>query len=788
MLDVNGNIQSRDAFIIYSPEAGSLRGELYHASTFLGLRTITADPIKILTDNTQRAEFTADGIFNVNAKTNLLDTATALVMSDADSSNRVETTGRVKRLLGAFSASNGVVKVGNDFQLGGTLTGNTAIALNNLDLNLSGTGRLLVDTGRIVVGVQVDPLYPLSVKKVYDNITEANFLSTVAKYPLYADKDVRFTQDSMSMWGVPGDNAGLSILRYKAQSILNLQNNVNRFTAHHSVLALEKYPGFGDTTIFQGRVSPLTGITAPTGFAGIISMSQGGLTSTNPNLAKGWFSAIAAEYQLGGGSFNKLENAIWLHAGILGNTPAAGSIDNGYGLYINGFSSVVTNKYSIYQQGSLDTNYFAGKIRFAGLAGTGTRIPTLSSTGVAGALTNGTDGQVLTLVGGSPAWATAGGSGIVLAAGSVPYGTGTGVTEDNSNFYFDPTNKRLGIAAGTSPVARLHINTDALGGTTTGTSLNSSGIFLSSTTAATNGAQQMSPAIVMRGNGYGTTGAASQTVDWKMQVLPIQGTTPSAQLVFSPSINGATYTSPINFTSGGMINAGTLVTTGAIVSGAASFMGWQGRSTMYSPTNGNIRITNQAGTDFGLLIFGDATSSFPALQRSGTGLIARLGDNSADAPFAASGLTLSGLTGTGTRLSTTSSTGVSGIITNGSDGQVMTMVSGSPTWSAPANLTGGPVKVGMHIVNDADYTIGANDYVILYSSITTARTLTLPSAASNTNRMLIIKHSGDGPTAITLSTSIRESPTVTSTTIPQGFSYGLVSDGTDWWIIWVSNG
>jgi lysophospholipase L1-like esterase len=269
-----------------------------------------------------------------------------------------------------------------------------------------------------------------------------------------------------------------------------------------------------------------------------------------------------------------------------------------------------------------------------------------------------------------------------LTTGSVPFiGAGGALSEDNANHFWDNSNKRQSIGAGTSPSARLHINSDALGGTTTGTSLNSSGIFLSSTTAATNGAQQMSPAIVMRGNGYGTTGSASQTVDWKMQVLPIQGTTPSAQLVFSPSINGATYTSPINFTSGGMINAGTLVTTGAIVTGSASFLGWQGRSTMYSPANGNIRLTNQAGTDFGLLIFGDATSSFPALQRSGSGLILRLGDNSADAPLTASGLTLSGLTGTGTRLSTTSSTGVSGAITNGSDGQVMTMVSGSPAWT-----------------------------------------------------------------------------------------------------------
>lgn len=55
------------------------------------------------------------------------------------------------------------------------------------------------------------------------------------------------------------------------------------------------------------------------------------------------------------------------------------------------------------------------------------------------------------------------------------------------------------------------------------------------------------------------------------------------------------------------------------------------------------------------------------------------------------GLTITGLSGTGTRLSSTSSAGISGAIANGIDGQVMTMVSGSPTWAdAPTSGTYNP--------------------------------------------------------------------------------------------------
>jgi hypothetical protein len=128
------------------------------------------------------------------------------------------------------------------------------------------------------------------------------------------------------------------------------------------------------------------------------------------------------------------------------------------------------------------------------------------------------------------------------------------------------------------------------------------------------------------------------------------------------------------------------------------------------------------------------------------------------------------LAGTGTRTVTTSSTG--------------DLTAGATI----GDLTGGAIKTNIHVVNDADYTVASTDYFIIYSNITTARTLTLPAASSNTNRMLIIKHGGSGSTAITLSTAIRENASTTTSSISQNFSYGIISDGTDWWIAWITNG
>lgn len=91
--------------------------------------------------------------------------------------------------------------------------------------------------------------------------------------------------------------------------------------------------------------------------------------------------------------------------------------------------------------------------------------------------------------------------------------------------------------------------------------------------------------------------------------------------------------------------AGNILAAGNISAGATRSYNWSGRSSVTSPADGNVLMTNAAVTSFNLLQFGGATSSFPALKRSTTALQARLADDSADAPFSAASYTAAGVTG-----------------------------------------------------------------------------------------------------------------------------------------------
>ena len=85
-----------------------------------------------------------------------------------------------------------------------------------------------------------------------------------------------------------------------------------------------------------------------------------------------------------------------------------------------------------------------------------------------------------------------------------------------------------------------------------------------------------------------------------------------------------------------------LITAGTYFEVAAAYgFYWTGSTTILAPSNGVLRITDNAGTDFNRLQFGGTTSSFPSIKRSTTKLQARLADDSAyatfDGKFAASG-------------------------------------------------------------------------------------------------------------------------------------------------------
>lgn len=94
----------------------------------------------------------------------------------------------------------------------------------------------------------------------------------------------------------------------------------------------------------------------------------------------------------------------------------------------------------------------------------------------------------------------------------------TGGTSPVQRAVFDE-NGRLGITTPT-PASKIHVLTNSLGTTQS----DSSGILLENSTAAANGAQQISPPLTFSARGFASTGSVNTDVRYQMDVLPVQGT------------------------------------------------------------------------------------------------------------------------------------------------------------------------------------------------------------------------------------------------------------------------
>ena len=203
-----------------------------------------------------------------------------------------------------------------------------------------------------------------------------------------------------------------------------------------------------------------------------------------------------------------------------------------------------------------------------------------------GALTRlaiGTTNQILTVsAGGLPSWSTA-------AAGTV-----SSVSNSDGTLTISPTTGAVvaSIALGHANTwtAQQAINITALATTPT------PAVLFENTTAAAAGAQQVSPSIVLQGSGWGTTGAAAQTVAFREYVLPVQGTAPTAQWLLQSSINAGAFASNIVVNSNAP--ALTLTTLG-----------------IQTPSGTGISVTGSAPTAYTLSGIYNFTAS------DGTGLI-----------------------------------------------------------------------------------------------------------------------------------------------------------------------
>jgi len=143
------------------------------------------------------------------------------------------------------------------------------------------------------------------------------------------------------------------------------------------------------------------------------------------------------------------------------------------------------------------------------------------------------------------------------------------------------------------------------------TRANGAGLWLANNTAAATGAQQISPSLVLEGQGWKTTAtAASQPIRFSQEILPVEGTTnPTGHLYIKQSVNNAAYTDvlrlPTDIVNSSAIYYGTNWTingTNAVLSfgngiGNIRFIGGSGTITYNSiaaNATGHISLRNAA--------------------------------------------------------------------------------------------------------------------------------------------------------------------------------------------------
>ena len=158
---------------------------------------------------------------------------------------------------------------------------------------------------------------------------------------------------------------------------------------------------------------------------------------------------------------------------------------------------------------------------------------------------------------------------------------------------YDEVNDRIGVST-TSPASKIEIITNNLGTTQT----RDSGLSLSNNTSAANGAQQYSPSIRFKGQGWKTAAtAASQNVEAQIYLRPVQGSsTPTASLDIDFSINGGAFSNQFNLSSSGALSVGAISGTSASINGS-----YQSSTTSTSSNffiTGNTISGNQTASQF----------------------------------------------------------------------------------------------------------------------------------------------------------------------------------------------
>lgn len=188
-------------------------------------------------------------------------------------------------------------------------------------------------------------------------------------------------------------------------------------------------------------------------------------------------------------------------------------------------------------------------------------------------------------------------SGSDVLLGQAAAGSGASNFAANRFVYLSTFALQIGGSSGNDLFKFDNVGLNTISSTSLGTTqVDTKGLLLQNTTAAAVNAQQISPSIHWKANGWKTAStAASQSVDMRAYLLPVQGTSnPTSQWKLQTSVNGGAYTDcfRVNTGSSGQVDVKTLY-----LGGNSLGAGYDGTADFYSSANINAGIiTANAGT------------------------------------------------------------------------------------------------------------------------------------------------------------------------------------------------
>jgi hypothetical protein len=501
------------------------------------------------------------------------------------------------------TASNGLTEDGTDVKLGGALTEPTTIDLDGNDFIIQGTGTMgfdiigdiaLLSTGGVEIRpdgkFEVHTLGNIEVNAAQDidiNTDDVINIQAVNGGSIIADNNdfvLEATAGDVQI-NSPGTTAGVvNGIAYKS----DIANSV-AVTDYGINITTGGMADDGKVWTYNGTANEMELVT-PMGVDGLVAGTGIAFSGTAPDItisATGDITAytVTAPITLTGHDIGHTTSGV---------TPAT------YGSQTA--AAVVTVDATGHVTGATTT----------------TIIPDVNTIG-ANQLTSGLRDSI-TLNN----WNLLGNTGTLQATNFLGTTDARGLSFRTNNVIRQTIRSDGQVGIGTiDPQSKLDINTNSLGVTQT----NESGILLSNTTAAAAGAQQISPALRFRGYGWKTTAtAASQSVEFRADILPVQGTTaPTVNWRLSSDINASgTYTDNLTVSSAGLVTAGSgVVSNGAIYthSTAASSNFYVTGNQTGANSVSNSFFGGSAGGMVRTLFYGNNTTTISSTGNNGANVV-----------------------------------------------------------------------------------------------------------------------------------------------------------------------